>query len=142
MSTIKQKKVFKLIVKNKGNISKSMREAGYADASAKNPKVVTQSKGWNELIKEYLPEEDLAKVHQEQLRAEKLQPIGGKTKVVKDNDARLRALDLGYKIHGLYAPKKISITDDNEDLTDDELEREISRELDKKQAAPKKAKSA
>lgn len=143
MASIRQKKAVKRLIENGGkSLSQAMVDVGYSPGYAHNPHKIKNTKSWNELMKEYLPEEDLAKIHQEQLHAEKLQPIGGKTKVVKDNDARLRALDLGYKIRGLYAPKKISITDDNGDLTDEDLEREIARELDKKQTAPKKAKSA
>lgn len=110
MPTIKQKKAFGLIAKNKGNVGKSMREAGYAAATAKNPKVLTGSKGWVELRKEYLPLESLAKLHQQQLKAEKIQVVNKIAGTYPDNDVRLRALDLGYKVHGSYAPDRIEIT--------------------------------
>jgi hypothetical protein len=52
MATYKQKKAMDKIVENNGNISKSMREVGYTDATAKNPSNLTNSKGWAELLAE------------------------------------------------------------------------------------------
>ena len=52
MATIKQKKALDKIVENRGNISKSMREVGYSKKTAKNPKNLTESKGWQELLEE------------------------------------------------------------------------------------------
>jgi|TARA_Y100000310_G_C20701923_1_gene830801 hypothetical protein len=49
MATEKQKKAVERIVENHGNVSKSMREAGYTDASAKNPKNLTESDGYKEI---------------------------------------------------------------------------------------------
>lgn len=49
MATEKQKLAVKKIVENHGNISKSMREAGYTDATAKNPINLTSSNGFKEL---------------------------------------------------------------------------------------------
>ena len=51
MSTEKQRKAVENIVENRGNISKAMRDAGYTDATAKNPKNLTESKGFEELCK-------------------------------------------------------------------------------------------
>lgn len=64
MPTIRQKIAFKKTVENGGNVSKAMRDAKYGKTS-KNPKKLTQSKGWQELMDEYLPEKDLARVHKE-----------------------------------------------------------------------------
>lgn len=50
MATIKQKLVVPKIVENHGNISKSMREVGYEDNTAKNPKNLTESKGYKEVL--------------------------------------------------------------------------------------------
>ena len=52
MPTIKQKKAVNKIVENRGNISKSMREVGYSPKTAKNPKHLTESKGYKELCEE------------------------------------------------------------------------------------------
>ena len=37
MATIKQKQAFNKIMENHGNISKTMREVGYTEATEKNP---------------------------------------------------------------------------------------------------------
>lgn len=50
--TLKQKKAVKLAVENGGNISKAMRDAGYAEATAKNPSKLTESKSWDTLLAE------------------------------------------------------------------------------------------
>jgi hypothetical protein len=52
MATTKQTQVVDKIVENHGNISKSMREVGYTDATAKNPKNLTNSKGFQQLCEE------------------------------------------------------------------------------------------
>jgi hypothetical protein len=56
MATVKQRKAADKIVENRGNVSKSMREAGYSEKSAKNPKNLTESKGFQELLDELLPD--------------------------------------------------------------------------------------
>lgn len=72
MASIRQKKAFDKSMENYGNVSKAMREAGYSKNTAKNPKVLTESKGWKELLEEYLPESELAKAHKELLEQKQL----------------------------------------------------------------------
>lgn len=57
MATTKQRKALEKVLENKGNVSKSMREAGYSPKTAKNPKILTESKAWRELLDEYLPDD-------------------------------------------------------------------------------------
>lgn len=45
------------MVENGGNRSKAMKEAGYSDNTAKNPKKLTDSKGFRELMDSYLPDD-------------------------------------------------------------------------------------
>ena len=45
MATEKQKQAIENIVENRGNVSKGMRDAGYAEKTAKNPKNLKL--GWN-----------------------------------------------------------------------------------------------
>ena len=52
MPTIKQRKAAELLVENRGNIGKSMIEAGYDPTTAKNPKNLTESIGFQEVYKE------------------------------------------------------------------------------------------
>ena len=72
MSTLKQKKVFEKIIENHGNISKSMREVGYTDATAKNPSNLTKSDAWAELMEKYIPDDKLQKVLDEGLEANRV----------------------------------------------------------------------
>lgn len=46
-------------MENRGNVSKSMRQAGYSPATAKNPKNLTESKGFLELCDELGLTDDL-----------------------------------------------------------------------------------
>jgi hypothetical protein len=69
MATIKQRKAAEKILENHGNVSKAMKEVGYAETTAQTPGNLTDSKGWQELMDEYLSDEDLAKAHNELLRA-------------------------------------------------------------------------
>lgn len=57
--SIKMKTAASLLVANRGNVSKSMREAGYANATARNPKNITESATWQELLDIYLPDDML-----------------------------------------------------------------------------------
>ena len=63
--TIKQAGAIKELVEKGGKISvgKAMRKAGYSPQTAKNPKKLTDSKAWDRLMEEYLPDRELAKVH-------------------------------------------------------------------------------
>lgn len=69
MATHKQEKAIRNVVENRGNVSKAMKEAGYSPKTAKNPKNLTQSKAWEELMDKFLSDEDLAKAHKELLNA-------------------------------------------------------------------------
>jgi len=52
MATLKQKNAVNEIVENHGNISKAMRTVGYEENTCKNPKNLTNSKGFKELCEE------------------------------------------------------------------------------------------
>ena len=71
MSTYKQKMVASKLVENGGNIGKAMIDAGYSPATAKTPQKLTESKGWQELMKNYFPDEELVKTHRSLFDAEK-----------------------------------------------------------------------
>lgn len=93
MATIKQREAVKKTLENHGNVSKAMLEVGYSPNTAKNPKILTDSKGWQELMDKYLPDKDLAKVHRQGLKATK------ETKF-PDYAVRHKYLETGYKIKG------------------------------------------
>lgn len=59
---MRQIKAVKALAGNGGkSIGKAMREAGYSKISANTPKKLTESKAWNDLLDEFLPDEYLAK---------------------------------------------------------------------------------
>lgn len=127
MATIKQEQAFNNSVENRGNISKAMRDAGYDDTTAKNPKNLTESKGWAELVGEYLPDDTLTKVHKEGLEATlQIYKNNNATKQIElvdekpDFAVRHKYLDTAYKIKGVYAAEKFEIKSINQVL--DELD--------------------
>ncbi len=69
MATLKQKKAIEEIVENRGNVSQGMIKAGYSKKSAKNPKNLTESKAWDELMDTYLSDQELSEKHQALLNA-------------------------------------------------------------------------
>ncbi len=106
MATLKQKKAHKLSVENHGNVSKSMKEAGYTEASAKNPKNLTESKGWAELMEEAFPDDLLTKVHTEGLEATKINSSHTEPDyAVPDFAIRHKYLETAYKIKGKLVDK-------------------------------------
>ena len=107
--TIKQKKVAKKVLQEGKSVSRAMRESGYATTTAKNPQKLTESKGWQEMMDQYVAEDELAKIHRQQLNATKVLIYNKKRYLLPDNDARIRALDLGYKIRGKYKPTQIEM---------------------------------
>ena len=118
MVTIKQKTAVKIAVENGGNISKAMREAKYSPETAKNPSKLTESKGWQELMKQHLPDKLIAKKHKQLLNKEgvivKNNNKTGEIEVVKTGELDVQAvskgLEMAYKLKGKYAPEKHEFT--------------------------------
>lgn len=135
--TFRQKNAFQKIVENGGNVSKGMLDAGYSEATAKTPTKLTESKGWNTLTEKYLPDEDLAKIHKELLNKKetyiKKNNKTGKIEIIKtgeiDSQAVRAGLDMAYKLKGKYSTQKIGFIDENEHLTDEELQEELDKLL-------------
>lgn len=131
MATEKQKKAIGLLVENGGNVSKSMRQAGYSEKTAKTPKKLTESDAFKKFA-DSLPDDLLIKVHLEGLNATKHQGVGGMvlnvekkefghTEVeVPDFPTRHKYLDSAYKIKGAYATEKVDVTSAGEQITIDE----------------------
>jgi len=91
MATLKQKKAVKNIVENRGNISKGMKDAGYTEATAKNPKNLTESKGFQELLNEYLmKDQEVFAEHKKNIKQD------------KDRGAKNKAIDMFYHLKGTY----------------------------------------
>jgi len=112
--SIKQQRAIDNVVENGGNISKGMRDAGYSIETAKNPSKLTNSRAWREIMEEYLPDETLAKIHEQLLTKQDVivrnNPTTGKMEVIAtgqiDVQAVKAALDMAYKLKGSYAPEK------------------------------------
>lgn len=117
MATIKQKLAAEKTMENNGVVSKSMKQVGYSPNTAKNPKVLTESKGWKELMEKYIPDNLLAKKHKELLTIPKKVRtyIKGDLETEYeelDSNAVSKGLDMGYKLKGKYTPEKIEHSGD------------------------------
>ncbi|MFA6525379.1 MAG: hypothetical protein WCT33_03910 [Patescibacteria group bacterium] len=109
MATLKQKTAVKKIVENRGiSIGKAMRESGYSEASAKNPKNLTDSKAWPDLMDTALPDSKLLAVHNNLLNH-------------KDWRANDAGLDKAYKLKGKYSAQKVKI-DAIDEMSEEELD--------------------
>ena len=96
MATDKQKKAFKEMVENGGYKKDVMKNAGYSNAIVNNPKKVTESKGWDELLEEYLPDDLITKRHKWLINH-------------KDTHAVKSGVDMAYKLKDRYASTKSDV---------------------------------
>lgn len=101
MATERQKRAIDNLVENRGNVSKAMRDAGYSDASAKNPKNLTDSKAYEELMEAYLPDDMLLRALSDDIE--------------KKEANRKAELELAFKLKGKMVDKK-DITTDGEPI--------------------------
>ena len=114
MATEKQKNAFDKIVENGGNVSKTMVEVGYSENTAKTPQKLTESKGWAELMEEYLPDRLLGEKHRELLNKKEVRLKNnvseGTVETIEtgeiDAQAVSKGLEMAYKLKGRYAPEK------------------------------------
>lgn len=106
MATEKQKKATALVVENHGNVSKSMLEAGYTPASAKNPKNLTQSQYFQQVMqKAGVTDEKLVAVLKEGLSANKTIVMGKEedsfVDIQPDHPTRHKFLETALKVRGI-----------------------------------------
>ncbi len=102
MATLNQRKAVKETIDNlrkgkKVSIGKILVKNGYGKSMQTNPQVVTKSKGWQELMEEYLPDSLLAKVHKDGLKATFTDKFNNDA---PDLAVRHKYLETGYKIKG------------------------------------------
>lgn len=72
-TAVKHKKVLDLMVENGGNVSKAIRDSGlYSPSQAKHPEKILDSRTWNEIIEDALPDEVLTEKHKELLSATRI----------------------------------------------------------------------
>ena len=105
-----------LTIENRGNVSKSMREAGYTDATAKNPSNLTNSDGWKELMEAYLPDDMLLRALSDDIE--------------KKEGNRKGELELGFKLKGRMT-EKLDLSNEDGSLsnkfTDEEKAKLLAR---------------
>lgn len=104
------KKVFKKVIENHGfGIGKAMIEEGYSPNTAKKPQNVTESKSWEMLLDEYIPEDLVLKTHKEAFEANRTVSARSMKTAdettddfidVPDWQTRTKAVELGYKVRG------------------------------------------
>lgn len=101
MATIKQQRAFKKVYEENKSPTKAMKEVGYTEATTNNPKILTESDGWQELLKDQLPDKTLTKVHKQGLKAKKneLDEYG---KPVVDYGIRHKYLETAYKLKNRF----------------------------------------
>ena len=109
MATIKQKLVASKIVENGGNMGQAMVAAGYSPATAKTPQKLTSSKGWAGLIKEFLPDNDLLKIHKELLESYKLEVCQFPKQKSDDGIRKIIKRVPGWKLITIEATEKYKI---------------------------------
>lgn len=135
MATIRQKQALAKMVENGGIISKAMEDVGYSSNTAHTPQKLTESKGWKELMDEYLPDSLLVSKHNALLnKKEKLLRNNMSTKKVEvvdtgqiDTQAVSKGLDMAYKLKGSYEPDKHKFS--FEGTTDEELAKMLTERI-------------
>lgn len=108
MATNLQEKAVARMVESGISASRAMREVGYSKETAKAPTKLTKSKGFDALMKKYLPDTLLAKTHNEGLKATKYESRltgRGESEIVEVPDfaVRHKYLDTGYKVKKVYS---------------------------------------
>jgi hypothetical protein len=117
--TMKQKKALDNMVENGGNVSKGMRDAGYSEKTAINPSKLTESKGFQQLADEYLPDDFLLNALEEDI-AEK-----------KGN--RKPEMELAFKVKGKLVEKrettsKIEVSKELEETANKAIEKFLNNQ--------------
>ena len=80
MASAKQNMAIQVYMENYGtenqiSVGEAMRRVGYSDASAKNPKFLTDSDDWKSAMDKYLPDVELLARHRQQLDAKKVEHV-------------------------------------------------------------------
>lgn len=134
MATIKQKRAFKEVV-NGSTLTNAMKVAKYSATTVKRTNKLTGTKGWQELMDKFIPDKELAKVHQEGLRATRtFSSHTEPDRIEPDYATRHKYLDSGYKLKGKYAPEKVESKNLNVtlDTKSKDLIKKVSKEVIKK----------
>ena len=131
--TLRMRKTAKILMENNGkSVSSAMREAGYPPTTAKNPQQVTKTKSWQALMDQYLPQDLIARKHQELLEAEEIVFIPRGNKILEkkrpDFAARKAGVDMAHKLRGNFAPEKVELSKRKfQDMSNKELSEFIAQ---------------
>lgn len=115
--TLKQKAVAEKMVGSGGRltVSEAMREVGYSENTIDTPTKLTESKGWKELMEDYLPDDEVFEAHRRGLTAKKwLTSHTEPDREVEDIPTQLKAVDITYKVKGYYVDKQVNILNNGE----------------------------
>lgn len=73
--TERQKKAFKILTEKGCSKKEALREAGYSETVQNEPKKITETSGWQQLLNEYLPDKKLAEIHKQLLEAKEFRQM-------------------------------------------------------------------
>lgn len=130
--SVRMVKTAKLMAGKGGkSFAQAAREAGYSETIADNPQKITKSKSWQALMDEFLPQDLIARKHQELLEAEETIFIPRGKEILErkrpDHMARRAGIDMAHKLRGNYAPEKIELERRKfQDMSDEELRTTIA----------------
>ena len=103
---IRQKEAFMSMLENGGKLQPAMEKVGYSKAYSKNPDKLKKTKGWQALMKEFLPDRLLVKVAKEGLSATQVKTSYTEPdQVVPDFAVRQRYLETALKMKGKLTEK-------------------------------------
>lgn len=116
MATIKQKEAVKKLVGNGGNITQAMISAGYSPETANTPQKLTESKGFQELMKEAkVTDKRLLDKLNKGLDATRTIVLGTKSEesfvdIQPDWPTIYRFTELGFKLKGHLRSTEANVT--------------------------------
>jgi len=97
------------------NVTKAIRRTGvYSPTTMKRPNVITRSKSWQALLKEYMPEEHLALRHAEILDKRDYKKVMNEDGTMTEVDngpntaAVVKGLELAYRLRGSFKEDKVA----------------------------------
>lgn len=134
MATTRQKIAAKKLsenIRNQGSkkpMGKILKEAGYSESVSKSPQRVTETKGWKELMEEYFPNEYIYKIHKKILDKKEIIVYKGEFIKTRQPHSDVKyALDMIYKLKGLYKENEFSVSISNatDSMSMEELDEEI-----------------
>ena len=103
MITIRQEKAFKELVENGRTKGEAMVKACYSKNTSLAPTKMTNSKGWQELLEKYIPDDKLSKVLNDGLKA-----VTPKEKA-PDYAVRHKYMETGFKLKDKFPTGKLEV---------------------------------